>query len=116
VFFSGTIGEIALEARNMLLSLGISLTVVSIPFINRLDQEYLLEIDGNKPIVVLEEHMLKGGLGSAMLEDFNKLRINVKIEHFAIEDLNLELNGSGEFLRKEYGLSVDNLVNYFLKQ
>ena len=116
VFFTGTIGKIALEARSILLGQGVSITVVSIPFINRLDHEYLLDIDDKKPIVVLEEHMLKGGLGSAMLEDFNELGIKGKIEHFAIKELDLELNGSGEFLQKEYGLSVDNLVNYFLKR
>ena len=116
VFFTGTIGQIALEARNILLGQGVSLTVVSIPFINRLDHEYLLDIDNKKPIVVLEEHMLKGGLSSTMLEDFNELGINGRVKPFAIKGLNLELNGSGEFLQKEYGLSVDNLVNYFLKR
>jgi transketolase len=55
------------------------------------------------PIVTVEEHVLRGGFGSFILEELSML--NKKILRIGIRELNRKLVGSQEFLRSSYGLN-----------
>lgn len=70
----GTMVAPALQAADLLAEAGISSRVINGRFIKPLDQNLLqqLQQEGN-PIVTVEEHVLAGGFGSAVLEYLNTL-------------------------------------------
>ncbi len=57
-------------------------------------------------IVTLEDHVLSGGFGSAVLEELNKLRIATPVVRIGWPDQFIE-HGNQEALRAKYGVSVD---------
>ncbi|CAH2031611.1 1-deoxy-D-xylulose-5-phosphate synthase [Trichlorobacter ammonificans] len=65
----GTMVVPALEAAELLAAEGIDLTVVNARFVKPLDEELLLELAGRYPkIVTIEENVLQGGFGTAVME------------------------------------------------
>lgn len=60
-------------------------------------------------VIVIEEHILRGGLGSIILESANN-RIR-DIQRFGIKELNSDIAGSQSFLRKHYGLSAESIFS-----
>ncbi|NLC71037.1 MAG: 1-deoxy-D-xylulose-5-phosphate synthase [Desulfuromonadaceae bacterium] len=65
----GSMVSPALEAAQLLKKEGISLAVIDLRFAKPLDSSLILdEAGGNKPIITVEENVLCGGVGSAVLE------------------------------------------------
>jgi transketolase len=113
LIFSGSIGHIALEAAANLKYLGYPVSVVSCPFISNLDHEYLVMAAAKGPIVTIEEHSSRGGLGSAMLEFLSLAKVTSSLAIVAAEQRNLSQVGSQEFLRKSNGLSSERITEKF---
>jgi 1-deoxy-D-xylulose-5-phosphate synthase len=85
-------------------------TIVSAPFINPLDTEYLLEnVYDYEKITVLEEGIVNGGFGSRVLEFFNDNDIVKKINRIGLKQ-NYISHGTREELMNEAGLSGEKLV------
>ena len=61
-------------------------------------------------IVTIEEHVLKGGLGSAVLESFSDHDIYKKVIRLGIPDVFAEKYGSQDILLAEFGLDPENIV------
>jgi len=57
-------------------------------------------------IVTLEDHVLAGGFGSAVLETVNDLELNVPIVRVGWPDAFIE-HGKVEALREKYGLTAE---------
>jgi transketolase len=114
LLFSGSIGSIAITAQKLLLREKISVSVASVPFISAIDVEYLLKASRKGPIVTIEEHSSRGGLGSAVLEcaSLNNIRADIRI--VASEQNNLSQIGSQDFLRASNGLTAERVFNEFL--
>ncbi|MCG0041150.1 hypothetical protein LV454_29670, partial [Escherichia coli] len=65
----GTTISMAIDAAAELEKQGISVKVVNARFIKPLDEKMLHEIfQTNKPVITVEEAVLQGGFGSAVLE------------------------------------------------
>jgi transketolase len=113
ILFSGSIGEIAIKAREFFLQKGKNITVASVPFISSIDADYLASICPNGPIITLEEHSGRGGLGSAILECASNNRISADIRIVAASQKDLSQIGDQNFLRNANGLSVEKIVEAF---
>jgi 1-deoxy-D-xylulose-5-phosphate synthase len=61
-------------------------------------------------IVTLEDHVLMGGYGSAVLEFFNEKRIHTPVIQIGWPDQFIEHASTVEELRSKYGLTVENTV------
>src|SRR5438552_1876515 len=61
-------------------------------------------------VVTLEDHVLMGGYGSAVLELFNEKRITTPVVQIGWPDQFIEHGTNVEDLRRKYGLTVENLV------
>ncbi len=61
-------------------------------------------------IVTLEDHVLTGGYGSAVLELFNEKRITTPLIPIGWPDQFIEHATNVEDLRNKYGLTVDNIL------
>ena len=114
IFFTGSIGVLAIEASRKLQSLNINVEVISVPFVSNLDEEFLQEIRTELPIVVLEEHSYRGGLGSIFLEKFNDLKKSVNLIRIAASQNNISTTGSQDYLRSENGISIKRIIQIFV--
>lgn len=107
----GTTIPMALEAWEILAKSGISARVINARFIKPLDYKMLNQLYAeNMPLLTLEEAVLQGGFGSAVLEHAADSHANVMIDRMGIPDCFIE-HGSVTKLLEEIGLTTPDLVN-----
>ncbi|MDR7072676.1 1-deoxy-D-xylulose-5-phosphate synthase [Fictibacillus barbaricus] len=107
----GTTIPMALEAWEILAKSGISARVINARFIKPLDTKMLnLLYAENMPILTLEEAVLQGGFGSAVLEHAADHHANAIIDRMGIPDCFIE-HGSVTKLLEEIGLTTPDLVD-----
>ena len=113
ILFTGAIGALALQASENLKSQGKSIGVYSVPFISSLKENALRDIASLGPIVTLEEHSTRGGLGSAVLElsSINGIKADIRI--LGVSQHNLAEIGDQAFLRASNGLTVEKILSTF---
>jgi 1-deoxy-D-xylulose-5-phosphate synthase len=84
---------------------GISTMLVNARFIKPIDRDLLISVASKvKRIITIEENVLAGGFGSAVLELLDNAEVsNVKVRRLGIPDEFIEQGNQAE-LRKKYGL------------
>lgn len=102
----------ALNAAERLEDDGIKASVINARFIKPLDKELIFSIASRtKRMVTIEENLLAGGFGSAVLEYLNSVDIHdVKIKMLGIPDEFVE-QGPQAILRKKYGIDAEGIYN-----
>lgn len=107
----GTTISMALEAADELASRNIHVKVVNARFIKPLDDNMLHDIMGkNMPILTIEEGVLKGGFGSAILEFASDNKYNqVEIERMGIPDRFVD-HGSVDLLLEELHITKEETI------
>lgn len=112
--FGTTIG-MALEAADQLASKGLSIRVVNARFIKPLDEAMLAEIfECNLPVLTIEEAVLQGGFGSAVIEYAHDRRYHhVTIDRMGIPDRFIE-HGSVSKLLNEIELTTEYVCGRIL--
>jgi 1-deoxy-D-xylulose-5-phosphate synthase len=100
----------ALKAAEMLGKDAIKACVINARFIKPLDEELIISLaERTKRIITVEENILAGGFGSAVLECIAKAGLNdVQVRRIGLDDLFVE-HGSQSLLRKKYGLDEDGI-------
>lgn len=100
----------ALKAAEKLREDGIKASVVNARFIKPLDEELIISLSNRtRRIVTVEENVLAGGFGSAVLECLSKTGLSpVSVRRIGIGDEFVE-HGSQAILRKKYGLDEDGI-------
>jgi 1-deoxy-D-xylulose-5-phosphate synthase len=107
----------ALEAYKTLISdYGIYATVVNCRFVKPLDAELLISLAVEIPrIMTVEENVLQGGFGSAVLESLNDNGISgFSLERLGISDHFVE-HGAQSLLRTKYKIDSGSIVTSALK-
>ncbi|WP_413063295.1 1-deoxy-D-xylulose-5-phosphate synthase [Siminovitchia sp. 179-K 8D1 HS] len=107
----GTTIPMALEAASRLEKQGISVQVVNARFIKPLDDQLLHGLlRRNMPILTIEEAVLQGGFGSAVLEFASEHGYrHAFIDRLGVPDRFIE-HGSVKELLKEIGMTPENVV------
>lgn len=107
----GTTIQMALEAAEMLEKEDISVRVVNARFIKPLDNDMMHQILGsNLPVLTIEESVLMGGFGSAVLEFAGDHQYHdARIDRMGIPDQFIE-HGSVSDLLREIGMTAENVV------
>ncbi|MCX5716960.1 MAG: 1-deoxy-D-xylulose-5-phosphate synthase [Nitrospirae bacterium] len=100
----------ALGAADRLEKEGIKASVINARFIKPIDKELIFSVAKNiKRIITIEENMIAGGFGSAVLEYLNSMDIpDIKIKILGIPDEFVE-QGSQAILRKKYGIDEEGI-------
>lgn len=100
----------SLKAADMLRKEGINPCVVNARFIKPLDEALIKSLsEKTRRIVTIEENVLAGGFGSAVLECLNKAGIHdVVVRRLGVDDEFME-HGSQKILRKKYGLDEEGI-------
>jgi len=107
----GSMVNIALKVAEIFSKEHIELTVINARFIKPLDREMLeAECGANRKVVVLEEGVVNGGFGSAVLEFIQRENLkDVKIKCIGLPDHFIE-HGSREELLRKYHLTPDEMA------
>ena len=102
----------AISAHSELLKLGISATIVNCRFVKPLDTDLICSLAGKiHRIITVEENVLQGGFGSAILECLNDNNItSFSLKRIGIADTFVE-HGSQNLLRAKYGIDAQAIVN-----
>ncbi|HET7616751.1 MAG TPA: transketolase C-terminal domain-containing protein, partial [Bacillales bacterium] len=106
----GPMLNLAEKAAKQMEAKGISVKVINARFIKPMDEAMLEELaEQNTPILTVEEGVLKGGFGSAVLEHFNEKELETApIRRMGIPDRYIEHGSVGDLL-KEAGLTTDGI-------
>ncbi len=98
------------KAAELLKNDDINSCVVNMRFIKPLDEDLIISLCWKvKRIVTVEENMLAGGFGSAILECLNNAGLHdVKVKRIGIGDEFVE-HGAQGVLRKKYGLDEEGI-------
>jgi 1-deoxy-D-xylulose-5-phosphate synthase len=101
----------ALQAAETLRQKGISAGVINARFVKPLDEELILSAASKTGrILTVEENLLQGGFGSAVLELFSVKQVrDVKIRRLGIPDSYVE-QGSQAQLRKDLGIDAAGIA------
>jgi 1-deoxy-D-xylulose-5-phosphate synthase len=101
----------AVEAASMLEADGLSATVVDCRFVKPLDVELILSLARKIPrIVTVEENVLQGGFGSAVIECLSDNGIaDIAVKRVGIPDLFVE-HGPQGLLRSRFGLDAEGIA------
>ncbi len=101
----------AMEAEEILHSMGISASVINMRFVKPIDIEVIIQqAHRTGRIVTVEENVLMGGFGSAVLECLNDHNIvNVRVARIGVPDEFVE-HGPQDVLRDKYGISPQGIV------
>ncbi|GKV68122.1 1-deoxy-D-xylulose-5-phosphate synthase [Sporosarcina sp. NCCP-2716] len=107
----GTTIPMAFEARDMLAERGLDVSIVNARFIKPLDHEMLDSLfAAGKPIITVEEAILAGGFGSAVLEYADDRGAAVPIYRMGIPDQFIE-HGDVDALLAELGMTPGVLAD-----
>ncbi|NLM96353.1 MAG: 1-deoxy-D-xylulose-5-phosphate synthase [Halanaerobiaceae bacterium] len=106
----------ALEAAEMLERHGIRAGVIDACFIKPLDGDLLLDnIKQYRKVLIVEENVLNGGFGSAVMELLNENQVyDVEIKRSGLPDIFLE-HGPQELFRKLYKLDSTGIYETALE-
>src|SRR5436190_23453187 len=111
LFPLGNMMPLGKKAAAQLIAEGFDVAIINPRFTKPLDNG-TTEFFGRaaEVVVTLEDHVLMGGYGSAVLELFNEKRITTPVVQIGWPDQFIEHGSSVEDLRRKYGLTVENLV------
>ncbi len=107
IFALGNMVPMGRELARRLEAEGLSAAVINARFAKPIDAE-MLEFFARqvRVIVTLEDHVLRGGFGSAILEELNNLGLSTPLVRIGWPDQFIE-HGKPEALRTKYGLTVE---------
>ncbi|MCL2682023.1 MAG: 1-deoxy-D-xylulose-5-phosphate synthase [Bacteroidales bacterium] len=105
----GAIGQNALKAAEILENLGQKISVYDMRFLAPLDETLLHEIfKTHERVITLEDGVIEGGLGSAVMEFAVKHNYNIPIQRLGVPRCFVE-QGTIEELQAECGFDVDSI-------
>ncbi|MBP2640859.1 MAG: dxs 2 [Firmicutes bacterium] len=107
---AGIMVEPCLAAKDLLAAEGIRAGVVNARFVKPIDVEMVKKLSASGAVIVtVEDHVLPGGFGSAVLECINSQNISgVKLLRLGLPDQFIE-HGSREQLLEQFGLSASGI-------
>jgi 1-deoxy-D-xylulose-5-phosphate synthase len=114
IFALGALVPMAQEVAAKLEGVGISAAVINARFAKPVDST-MIEFYGRSAdaIVTMEDHVLHGGFGSALLEQLNTLGLQTPVVRIGWPDSFIE-HGKPEALRAKYGISVETTLKKLL--
>ena len=116
---TGVMTQLALETADLLKNDGVEVAVLHVHTIKPFDGPGVISaIENVRAVVTVEEHLVNGGLGSAVLESCSELRPELlpKILRIGIPDKFATEYGSQSSLLKHWGITSSTLVGAMMKK
>ena len=106
----GSMMENALKVRELLKEQGKNVTLVNVRFIKPIDEEMLAELcEDHSCLITMEENVITGSYGMAVLRYINQQRKNVRVINIALPNSNVEQGSRAEQF-KECGIDVPSIM------
>ena len=106
----GSMMENALKVRELLKEQGKNVTLVNVRFIKPIDEEMLAELcEDHCCLITMEENVITGSYGMAVLRYINQQRKNVRVINIALPNSNVEQGSRAEQF-KECGIDVPSIM------
>lgn len=100
----------SIEAAKLLEADGVAVKVINARFVKPIDKHLILRsIEEAKLVVTIEEGVLDGGFGSAILELFNQEGINIPVKRLGLPSKFIE-HGKREDILAKYGLTAEQIA------
>ncbi len=120
IFAYGSMVEIGINAVRLLKKKEITANLVNLRFVKPIDSKVIKHFaEIGKPIVTLEEHSIKGGVGSAVIEELSDIEIsNIPVKIIGVPDKFIE-HGNREDVLRKLGLdsrSIAETVSEFINK
>jgi 1-deoxy-D-xylulose-5-phosphate synthase len=111
IFALGNMVRLGRQTASLLVAEGYDVALINPRFIKPLDAG-VTEFFGRtaEAVVTIEDHVLAGGYGSAVLELFNEKRITTPVVQIGWPDQFIEHASNVEDLRRKYGLTAENAL------
>lgn len=111
VLSTGMATEDALRAMPVLADRGVSITHMHVSTLKPFNDPQVLEAlaSAGKGVITFENHLIKGGLGSAVAETIAEHGLGVRLRRIGLRDTYAH-GGSHDYLKKVYGLDSMALV------
>ncbi|MDR0532591.1 MAG: 1-deoxy-D-xylulose-5-phosphate synthase [Verrucomicrobiales bacterium] len=110
IWFYGRMGEMAQQLADQLEAKGYSAAIINARFAKPMDTGTLeFYAHSSDLIITLEDHVLMGGFGSAVLEELSNLNLSTPVVRVGWPDMFIE-HGKEANLREVYGLSVKSAL------
>jgi len=111
LFAIGAMVPVAVGAADRLREKGVSAAVINARFVKPLDRELLIDYaERVRRIVTIEDHVLMGGFGSAVLEALEEADLRgVEVRRIGLPDAFVE-HGAQKLLRRHHGLDPDGVA------
>jgi len=108
---SGMLVSAAIAAAETLVAAGIDTAVVNVPVVKPLDIRTLLDtFAGARGVVTAENHLVTGGLGSAVAETLAEAGLGIPLRRIGLQDTFAEGAKSAPSLFAKYGLGTVDIV------
>jgi transketolase len=113
---TGVMVHQAMAVAEELTEQGVEARVIDLCRLKPINQELLFTcLHGVRRVVTLEEHLLAGGMGSAIAEIFMDAGFHVPLLRIGQEDRFVFDNGGREAIWEKYGLDVDSVTERVLR-
>jgi 1-deoxy-D-xylulose-5-phosphate synthase len=110
-FALGNMQCVAKKAAELLGAEGFNCAIINPRFTKPIDRELTARFGNISEVVVtLEDHVLMGGYGGAVLELYCEKRMQVPVVRIGWPDQFIEHASSVDHLRRKYGLTAENAV------
>jgi 1-deoxy-D-xylulose-5-phosphate synthase len=110
IFALGALVPMAMEIARKLEGQGIAAAVINARFAKPIDVDMLEFFAGSvDTILTLEDHVLQGGFGSAVLEELSNLGLSVPVVRTGWPDSFIE-HGKVDLLRAKYGITPEAAI------
>ena len=110
ILATGTMTAAALRVAEKLAEERLEAQVINASTIKPLDMECLKQVFASGlPVYTLEEHVLQGGFGSAVLEAAEEVRAHPEITRMGVEDRYIQ-HGDHKHLLAEVGLDDESIA------
>jgi transketolase len=97
------------KAAHMLAARGLSLEVVNLPWLNRIDHTWLRQhIDRRRNVFTLDNHYLEGGQGAMIAASCARLGLAAKVRCFGV--LEIPVSGTNDEVLHHHGLDAASLA------
>lgn len=112
----GKMVERAVEVSQILGKTGIDAEIINVRFIKPLDKETILNsIEKTRKVITIEDGILKGGLGSSIVELINSSKVeNVKVKTFGYDDCFVK-HGNVKDIEEKYSLTSEQIAKVLEK-
>lgn len=108
---TGNMTHRAIEVSEELGKYGIDAGVIDLYRIKPINSELLIEkVKKVKGIITIEEHLLSGGMGSAVLEVLMDNGVNLPVKRFGVKDRYLYAYGGRENIQRICGIDKESIV------